>query len=279
MKKVFAIAFVLTLFAFNSQSQNSITFKQQYAPETTYSQTAEQTTQSEVTYRGPKAFLKSLQENGVKNPTITSVESTIETVLKNGKVTDGTTFPVTMEIVKATYSDGSNPIPDGMLIYGHGTTETMPILDSIVWDGISEELKKILLTTMQRTFEQLNVPEREVTVGESFSVETPLAIPIADETLEMLLTTNYTLVSIANGLANFDVTQEYSMKVNVSGLPFSGTGSGKGKMVYDVANYFTLKSQTTNEMVINVDAGKFAFDLKTKVDIVQTAQITKNETK
>jgi len=275
MKKIIGLLILLTQFSCNSKSQDSLTFKVQYKPETKYSQIVEQTSYNEVTYSGSKEFLQKLKDKGVQNPTITKNESKIESVFKTGKLIDGTNFPITMEIVKTTSSDGKKDIPDGLLIYGQGSVGNMPTLDSIVSDNINEEFKKTLLQAIQSTFLQLNFPERQVKIGESFSINSPLSIPIADVTVDMTITTNYKLLSINDGVADFDISQVYTLKTIITKYTIKATGKGKGKLLYDVSNNYYLKYQTDNEINMNIKLDIFDFDLKSKSSFIQTTEITK----
>jgi hypothetical protein len=129
---------------------------------------------------------------------------------------------------------------------------------------------------MQSTFSQLNFPERHVKVGESFSQETSLSIPIGDKTVELIITTNYKLLSITNDMADIDISQIYTMKTKVTKYPINATGSGKGKMLYDTANNNFLKYQTDTEMEMSMKMDNFNLDLKTKSGFIQTTEITKN---
>jgi hypothetical protein len=276
MRKIILLLLTLTQISCNSQTKDGLTFKVQYKPETKYSQTIVQTSHSDMKYSGSEEFLQKLKDKGVQNPTITDKKSKIESVFKTGKLTDGTNFPLTMEFVKTTSSDGKKDIPDGTLIYGHGSIGNMPTLDSIVSDGLDGEFKKTLLQAMQSTFSQLSFPEKKVKVGESFSRESPLSIPIAGVTIEMTITTNYKLLSITNGIANFDVSQVYTMKSTITKYTIKATGSGKGKLLYDVVNNYYLKYQIDTEMGMNVKLDNFDLDLNSKSGFIQTTEITRN---
>jgi hypothetical protein len=166
MRKIILLLLTLTQISCNSQTKDELTFKVQYKPETKYSQTIEQTSHSDMKYSGSEEFLQKLKVKGVQNPTITDKTSKIESVFKTGKLIDGTNFPLTMEFVKTTSSDGKKDIPDGTLLYGHGSIGNMPTLDSIVSNGLDEEFKKTLLQAMQSTFSQLSFPKKRVKVGE-----------------------------------------------------------------------------------------------------------------
>lgn len=259
-----------------SQTQNELKFKVKYNPETNYNQTIEQTSSSSIDYNGSEDFLKKIKEKGIENPTITNTNSHIESVFKTGKLTDGTSFPLTVEFVKMERSDGKKLVPVGTLIYGHGSIENMPTLDSIVSKGLDETFKKTLLQTMQSTFSQLSFPEKKVRVGESFSTESPLSIPIAGNVLEMTIITSYKLLSIINGIADFDISESYKMNTNISKYTIDGTGTGNGKIIYDISNNFYLKYQLNTDMTMNTKLDNFGLIVNTKSGIVQTTKITKN---
>ena len=46
---------------------------------------------------------------------------------------------------------------DGTIIYGKGTLNNLPVLDSITSKGLSEELKKTIMQTMQSFFTQFEL--------------------------------------------------------------------------------------------------------------------------
>lgn len=66
-----------------------------------------------------------------------------------------------MEFINTTSNDGKKSIPDGTLIYGVGTIDDLPRLDSIVSKNLDENYKKALLQTLQSTFSQLSFPEKK----------------------------------------------------------------------------------------------------------------------
>ena len=277
MNKIIIALLILSPLWCNSQSKDSLTFKIHYSPETKYTSSIEQTSHSEMAYRASDEFLQNLKEKGIQNPTITTKKSTIETVFKTGKQADDAVFPLTIEIVKTTSSDGNQLIPDGLLIYGHGTTNKMPTLDSIASNDVDEEFKKALLTSMQSIFTQINFPEKQLKVGESFSVDTPLSMPIADVTLDMEMTTNYKLLSIINGIADFEVSSVFTMKSSITKYPINATGKGKGSLLYDVSKNFYPKYETDMEMNMNMKIGEVDFSMKIKSGYNQTTKITKNK--
>ena len=275
MKNSFLLLFVISIQLSVAQTKNELQFKIQYNPETKYDQTLDQTSHLEMKYAGEADFMQTLKDKGVQNPTIVDNHSVIESVMKTGKLTNKTYFPLTIEFLKTTNSDNKTQIPDGTIIYGKGTLGNMPTLDSIVSKGLSEEFKKGLLQTMQATFSQINIPERKVKVGDVFDIDTPLSIPLANIQMDMTITTTYKLLSIKNNVADFDVSQVYTMKANTTKFPMNATGTGKGKLLYDVVNNFNLSYQIDMEMSANVKIEKIELDIKSKMEMIQSAKISK----
>jgi hypothetical protein len=276
MKGIFGLILLLTGFSCSCFCQDKLTFKVAYRPSTKYSQTVKQTSFSEVTYSGSDEFLKALQDKGVQNPTITKAESTTQSEFVAGNLTDATHFPVTIKFIKTSSSDGKASILDGTIIYGKGSIGDMPTLDSIASTELSEGYKTNLLKMIQSTFSQISFPDKELRVGEEFTQETPLSIPIAGLNIDMAITTNYRLISIKNRVGNFDITQAYSLKAHDTKYPINALGKGKGSLQYDIANSNYIYYQMDTEIDINMKLEKFNLNVKSKSGFVQTTAIIKN---
>lgn len=275
MRKTILFLLIVSTQLTVAQSKNEFLFKIQYSPETKYDQIIDQTSHLEMRYSGDPEFTQILKDKGMQNPTITDNHSVIESVFKTGKLTPKMDFPLTIEFLKTTNSDNKIAIPNGTTIYGKGTLGNMPTLDSIVSNGLNEEFKKSVLQTMQATFAQINIPERKVKLGEVFALDTPLSIPMAGMQLDMTITTTYKLLSLQNNVADFDISQVYTMKSNTAKFPINATGTGKGKLRYDVIRNFNLKYQMDMEMSANVKIEKMELDITSKTGFIQTAKISK----
>lgn len=275
MRKTILLLLIVSTQLAVAQNKNEFLFKIQYSPETKYEQTIDQTNHLEMRYSGDPEFTTMLKNKGIQNPKITDNHSVIESVFKTGKLTPKMDFPLTIEFLKTTNSDNKIAIPNGTIIYGKGTLGNMPTLDSIVSNGLNEEFKKSILQTMQATFAQINIPERIVKVGEIFSIDSPLSIPMANAQLDMTITTTYKLISIKNNVADFDISQVYTMKTEANKIPMNATGSGKGKLLYDVIQNFNLKYQMDMEMSTNMKIEKMELDIKSKTGFSQIAKISK----
>ncbi len=274
MERIILLFIMLAQLSCASQYQQGLIFRVQYKPETKYSQTIEQTSQSEIKYIGSKEFLQTLKDKNILNPTITKSHSIIEAIVSTGKLIDGMYFPLRMEFIKTTSNDGKTIIPNGTIIYGKSTVGNVPTLDSITSTGLNEEYKKVILQTMRGAFAQIKFPDKKLKVGDEFTIDSPLSIPIAEATVEMAITTNYKLISILNGIADFDISQVYAMKSKVIKYPIKATGNGKGKLLYDIANNFWRKYQIETEMEMNTTFDNFKLDTRSSGSLTQTTVIT-----
>ena len=154
----------------------------------------------------------------------------------------------------------------------------MPKLDSIVSKDLDETFKNSLLQTLQSTFSQLALPEKKMKIGESFSQESPLKIPVATITFDMLITTTYKLISIQNQIANFDIFQDYALKISDHNQEFkiNASGDGKGKLNYNIPNHFATQFNLDIELNLGLKRDEFGLNAKSKSSFKQTVQINKN---
>lgn len=275
MKKSFLLLFIIVPFFNYGQSNEILDFKPGYSPETIYTQTVTNSSDYEMTYSGSEDLLKMLKENGTENPVKIKNSFNVETVSKTGKIDKNGSFPITIEYLKSSDKDGKTVIPNGTLLFGNATLSSMPKLDSIVGKGMEESFKNSIFKMVQSTFNQLAMPEKKLKAGESFSQESPLAIPIAGINIEMVIKTTYNLKSITAKSAFFDIVQSYSMKLADTRFDSNGSGNGTGKLVYDIPNHFISENTLNMELNLNLKHTNFNIDLKSKSDYSQLAKISK----
>lgn len=273
MKKLFAAIILFTQFSCTKPPQDSLTLKVQFQPEKKYSLTTERTSQTVIKYSGQEIALRKFKQMGIKNPTISEKKIRREYRVTTDKTTDQTSFPCTVELIKTTTIDGKTDNSDGAIFRGHCLVGNMPTFDSVVKDGLDKDDKKALIQAIENTFSQLSLPEKKLKIGELFSVEHPLSMPMEGSTVEMEVTTNYKLISILNDIASFDISQTYIMNPTLLNNSFKGTGSGNGQLLYDIENKIALKNTLDTEIEINKKLDYFEFDLSTKARFVQTTAI------
>ncbi|MBP4137548.1 hypothetical protein [Flavobacterium geliluteum] len=275
MKKSFLLLFIIMPFFNYGQSNEILDFKPGYTPETIYNQTVTNSSDYEMTYSGSEKLLEVLKKNGTENPVKVKNVFNVETVAKTGKMGKDGNFPITIEYLQSSDINGKNIIPNGTLLFGNATLSSMPKLDSIVAKGMEENLKNSIFQMVQSTFNQLAMPEKKLKAGESFSQESPLAIPLAGINLEMVITTTYNLKNITAKSAFFDIVQVYSMKISDTGFETGGSGNGTGKLVYDIPNHFISENTLDMELNLKLKHTDFNIDLISKSAYSQVVKISK----
>jgi len=278
MKKIFALFFVLATTLNYGQSKQTLDFKIQFSPQTIYNQTTSNSSSNELTYKGSEELLNSLKSSGVKNPTITNQTINMESIFKTGKANAEGIFPVIIEYIKALDDKGNTIIPNGTLIYGKGSTTGLPKLDSIVAKDMDDVSKNTVFEIVKSSFSQLALPGKKLKVGEAFSEESSIQIPIGALNIDMLVTTIYKLTSIVGKNAYFDINQVYTANVtsdNLNNIIFSGMGTGK--MTYDIPNYFASQMAVDMKLVFDLKQDEFGIQLHSATSIKQTAKISKNK--
>ncbi|NOS92885.1 MAG: hypothetical protein HOP30_13255 [Cyclobacteriaceae bacterium] len=272
MEKLLGLLFISIGLSCNSQDM--IVFKVKYTPGTNYNQTINQATETTVKYAGAQEFLQDLKARKIDNPTITTANSKTKSIIKTGKLIDNKSFPVSIHFIETTSSDGKSPIPNGTIIYGACSLEKFPSLDSIS-GTLSDDIKKVLLQTMQKSFSQMDFPEQKVRVGETFSRQTPLTLPIAGINLEISITTTYKLINVKSNSAMFDISQVYTFKSTIKDYDVKVTGTGKGNLIYDIDYHFYKRYQIDTDMMLNMKLDKLDLGLNSKSRFVQSVTITK----
>lgn len=277
MKKTFLFVLLLTALFNYGQSNQILDFSAGYSPETSYHQTTINSSDYEVLYSGSDFFLETLKQKEIPNPTEIKNSFNLETLSKTGKIDKNGKFPITIEYLKSIDANGKTIIPNGTLLYGKTSLSNMPEIDSIVSKGMEENFKNVILQTVKSTFSQLVMPQKKLKIGESFTQENPLTLPIAGINIEMLITTTYNLKSMNSKDAFFDIIQTYTMKMSDNRFETSGAGIGKGNLIYNIPNHFI--SENTLKMDLNLDLKhtNFALQLKSKTDFKQTSIISKNK--
>lgn len=277
MKKILLTLLLALPFLNYAQSDKVLDFKIAYAPEMSYHQIVEQSSETELHYIASPEILERLKNQGVANPTLGKTLTLMESVFKTGKPAKDGYFPVTIKFLKSTNSDNKTIIPDGTLIYGKASDSTMPTLDSIVSKDLDAEFKSTLLQTMQSMFSQIALPEKKLKIGESFIQETPLSIPIAGTAIDMKITTTYKLISMTNQIANFDIAQQYTMNLLISEGQYNVTadGAGNGKLIYDIPNHFSTSFKLDIGLNFDLKQDKFSLKVKSNSGFNQTVKVSK----
>jgi hypothetical protein len=260
MKKLALLLFVAVQ-AISVQAQQTINFKIAYKPNMTYKQTTEQSMTNAISYGEDVEPME--QESSSK----------MSSTIKTGKLSNGT-FPITMTLEADKDSDASAVMPEGATVYGIVKQDGMPQFDSINAPGMPAETKSAMIAMMKTMASQNMVPDRKVKVGETFSIDTPMELPMGPMVMNMNTKTTYKLTKVEGKKAYFDLNLVINMSSQIEGQEMKGSGTGTGTLVYDIDhNFFTQQNLKSNMkmdmemqgMKMNIGVNQ---DMKTNVEIV-----------
>lgn len=253
--------FLLIVLPLLSVAQGGVELKINYEPETEYRQLMITKTNSIINYSGSMEVLNYLKEVGVENPTELEQVIIVETLFSTGEEDSNGYFPLEIEYINSDNGQGEKIVPDGTKIFGTGSVNEKPTFNSVFSPDLDEEFKQILLESVQNLINQIDFPEKYLEIGESFELITPLTFPLAEVSIDMIITTNYKLSSIENEIANFEIIQHISMISEFLQYQAFATGQGKGHMSYDISFKNISELEIENEMTLNVDFGGIVMNL------------------
>ena len=276
MKNLIGIVVLLFVFSCtqNQPKDNRLLFSVKIKPEQKYTLETKNSYQTEVRYEGKEKAMNKLRSMGIKNPNGMSRNSQSEMVLKTEKALDNY-IPVKLEIVKSTGSNGQPEISQGISVNGESVNGNMPEFSSIATAKPSGVDEKAFLQAIQNNFSRLTLPEKRLNIGEQFTVESALTIPMEKSHVEIAVSTIYKLVNVTNGLANFDITQNYEMNQLRMDNSFAGTGGGRGKLVYSADKNMVTSFEMKSNLEMNKKLENFLFILKTNSEFAQKIEVSK----
>lgn len=264
---VLSIFFLLSIKNYSQE----ILFKVAYLPNKQYSQSMQQTSRSVITYLGPDELLKKIEEKKLENPKVTLNKLYLKNINTTGDKKEGQ-FPITIEFIAGEKSI----VPNGTTVFGHVIENKTPTLDSIYAPEMDSIFKKAFFLSMQNVVSQINFPEEKIKLGKSFKREMPISIPIGNFTFHLKNNITYTLKKIENKKAFFDIVQTYTMKAKESNMSLKASGSGSGKIIYDIENTFFLLYELDSTLNMQVANDDVKFDVQSKDRTMQTFAISSN---
>lgn len=193
--------------------------------------------------KGTPEMMKNLKAKNVQLPMIIKGNNIMEYKIATGALNQNQTdFPVIITYTKINKSQTINghtmasprsPLLDDK-IYGRFTEGKLKT-DSV--SGADDKTKEILLKTMSSIMGLVKFPEKALTIGDSFSQEMPITLPIPGVNAQFIIKIIYKLTSIADDLAYFDLDQSATFNINggtQAGMTGDGSGKGSGKCIFNI---------------------------------------------
>lgn len=240
----------------------------------------------EMNVTGDWAMIKQMKGAGQAFPMVMLMETGTTGDIKTGAINPANKIPFTMTMQtqpsKMTMNGKETPIPmpaTNETIFGTYTTDGKMTLDSIAGKKIDDLTKATMIKMIDGMKAAVNFPTTPMKIGDTFTQDTPMDLPIAGMASKINSKTTFKLVSIDNNKAYFDLTYDLSMDMNGSAIAMKMAGGGDGKMVYDiVASYPTAmqSNMNVNYSMTLPQAATMKMDGKMKMVMDYTTTISAN---
>ncbi len=257
MKKIIFLS--LLLLAFKAEAQQSITFKMAYGPNHNYVGTVSMDMNCNVNLKGDTQVTNKLKAQGMAQPLVLSMGTKMNGNTKTGSPAADGVFPLVMNYKMGQLSININgktiPLPtqvnSDINIYGHVGADGKLKSDSVSGNKMKDTAQK-KVSQMMNTFQNMvKFPDHPMKIGDTFTQDMPFNLPMSGNNMAINAKAVYKLVSIADGNAYFDVQQSMDMTVPIKGQSVTLTGTGTGKLIYDLKNSFPTDLKSSINLKFN----------------------------
>jgi hypothetical protein len=277
MKLFLHTAVLLSLFVSAANAQYR--FKTASHPGKTYVANMHTDADMIMDFEADEATLNSIKSSGLELPMkVKSVsDKTVTSVLAkktiNGKLPFVMTFDKSSTVATMSGREMAQADPmNGLVLYGHLDEQGKYHTDSVA-NGPGPEFKAMMDKVIDQFQVQTIFPERPLKIGDEFTDERPMDLPIAGgATMKMVIKSKYKLIKVEGDIATFDLIQDLTLALDMGEKGDAQlTGSGKGIMK------FNMKDQYASNYDTNVDM-KMKMKIKEMFMTMSGVTVTKMET-
>jgi hypothetical protein len=266
----------LLLLGFKAEAQKGVIFKVKYLPNQSYTGAINIDINCAATLSGNDTVISKLASQGITQPVNADIKLKVASNTQTSAVAADGSFPITLKYnfddLSAEINGNAIPVPTekfgaGMSIVGHVSKDGKLKADSISGKKVTDSTEAKVNKMMDAIRKNIQFPDHPMKIGETFTQDMPLNMPMGGSNMEFDSKVVYKLVSEADGNAYFDVQQSMNITIPIGGTPMSMNGTGTGKLVYNISKNFAT-SYTTN-LVIKI-SGKIKtlqVDATAKVDM------------
>lgn len=281
MKKII-LTLALTGILISGFSQKNVTFQIKFKPDYQYSTDMKILTTSEIDFDGDETVLNQIKSSGMTLPMMIDMNQNIVSVMKTGKFNSKGEVPLTLEFstfeMEQTMNGQAMPGGQqlsGMKMTGFGDKKGKMRFEDIQGEGISDDMKKTTMEMMEKMQSQVAFPEKPMKIGDEFTQDIPMSIPIAGASpLNLVITTIYKLKSISNNMATFDTKNKVALDTNLDQGAAVASGDGTGVMEFDMKESYVSRFKSVMQMNFEVQAGPMKIKAKTKADSDQVVKFS-----
>lgn len=253
------------------QAADSVVLDVKHMPNSVYRTETKTSLTNEFNLKASKETIEQFEASGVKLPLKVMQEQTITNTLKTSGVKGNGDMPFSGTIetaakVESSAKPGAQSSQKHFEVSGAYKGGALTI-EHVKGEGVTPEIEGAVKQALTKVMESVTYPKDPIKVGNSFSQDVPVSIPMQGAApVEMVMSTRYTLKSIKDKKAHFDIQQEYALAPGSKQSNVTLSGSGSGTMVYDAAVHQVTSTVTKSTMNMSVKTGEILSIVKTVTD-------------
>ena len=186
-----------------------------YLPAHSYSSVMKIDVNAEINFNGDTASTNKLKTNGPKTPMLMQMQMNTFFDVKTGNSISNQT-PVIMTLgqtdAKMKMNGKEQPLPmhveGDRKIYGKLNSEGKLNIDSISGKKLTDSLKEVMKQAINNVQRNINFPDKPMKIGDTFTQDIPMNMPIGGNSIKMISRTTYKLIGIESNKAFFDMSIE-----------------------------------------------------------------------
>jgi hypothetical protein len=261
-------------------------FKIKYLPSHTYQMSGTSNINITTDLSNVPQIAGALTAQGITEPINAQADIQLQASTVTGAAATDGTVPYNMSFNMAGINVNVNgkqiPIPvspalGNVKMSGHIADGLKLSVDSVNGKKVPDSVAAKTMSIMNNMFKMITFPDHPMKPGDSFTQNMPFSLPMG-KGFDINIKITYTLISVSGGKAYFDIVQDINMQMNIKDKAnVNITGSGTGKMVYDVANNFFSSYDSNATMKVNVKADKMDINANLATKSSMTYVITENK--
>ncbi|RYY36439.1 MAG: hypothetical protein EOP46_06480 [Sphingobacteriaceae bacterium] len=266
--------------ALTAYAQKSVLFKMNYKPQHTYTSTIGMNMDMEMDFEGDSANLAKIKESGQKLPMLMQMQMDMTTVMLTAQSKDNS-IPLTISYdkINSVVKMNGNMLPSppspllNQKILGKVINDKLQF-DSIPGKALKTAEKEAMTSMINNLISSIKFPEKPLTVGDTFTQDVPMALPIAGNNFDMKVKVIYKLMEIKNDIAYFDFDQSLLADMNTSeNMLMHMSGKGAGKMEYSIKDSFYKNTTSTIDITYSMNIKEMIMKGKAKMNSIYSVDI------
>jgi hypothetical protein len=281
MKKLYLLG-LLSLFVGQLKAQQTVQFVFKYLPNTNYTSSVVAQTSGEINFKGSEEDLKKLKASGANEKMTLTGTMQMAYTIKSGSYKTDKVFPVLL-----TYNSINNKqLLDGKemptrpnvfvnkSIFAHSDAGGKLKIDSVSNSANNaDSVIKVVAAVIDNFNRQINFPEKGMKIGDTFTQDLPMNLPVMGSNVAVAMTLTYNLTAIKNDIGYFDVSQTAAFTFPTTYGAVDIKGTGNGKLEFSVKKSFPIKYESLSEITYAMKIENLEVAGLAKVNTVLTTNI------